>query len=241
MLKDQHVIKSTVDEIRLRFDHDVARFSNAETGQQTTIDAAISLELITTAAQLVNPQAHSLVDIGCGAGNYTLKMLSKIADMDCMLIDLSAPMLEKAQSRIKRKTKGKIHAIQGDIRKLTLESESTDVVLAGAVLHHLRSDEEWQYVFSAVYRALRPGGSFWISDLVIHDHDAVHSLVFNHYATYLESLGGKSFQEKVFAYIEKEDTPRSLNFQLDLLKKVGFSYTELLHKNACFAAFGGIK
>lgn len=31
--------KSTREEIRARFDNDVDRFSNLETGQQTTIDA----------------------------------------------------------------------------------------------------------------------------------------------------------------------------------------------------------
>lgn len=44
-----------------------------------------------------------------------------------------------------------------------------------------------------------------------------------------------------FAYIAHEDTPRPLLFQLDLLRSVGFTQVELLHKNSCFAAFGAIK
>ena len=43
----------------------------------------------------------------------------------------------------------------------------------------------------------------------------------------------------MFAYVEKEDTPRPLLFQLDLLRQVGFAQVEVLHKNVCFAAFGG--
>ena len=35
--------------------------------------------------------------------------------------------------------------------------------------------------------------------------------------------------------------PRSLTYQLDLLRRVGFARTEVLHKNGCFAAFGGIR
>jgi tRNA (cmo5U34)-methyltransferase len=58
---------------------------------------------------------------------------------------------------------------------------------------------------------------------------------------YLESLGGSEYAQKVFDYVEYEDTPRSLNYQLALLHKVGFSTTEILHKNSNFAAFGGIK
>jgi tRNA (cmo5U34)-methyltransferase len=61
------------------------------------------------------------------------------------------------------------------------------------------------------------------------------------YGDYLKQIGGEEYQQRVFDYIEKEDTPRSMTYQLDLMKKVGFSSTEILHKNTCFGAFGGIK
>ncbi|MEJ5960647.1 hypothetical protein [Pedobacter immunditicola] len=76
-MADHGINKSTVAEIRERFDKDVARFSNLETGQLTTIDAAITMELCTDAALYVNPDAINLLDIGCGAGNYTMKLLEK--------------------------------------------------------------------------------------------------------------------------------------------------------------------
>jgi len=71
-------MKSTVDEIRKRFDNDVERFSTLETGQSTTIDAPLSMELIVEAAAHITPAASSLLDVGCGAGNYTLKLLRKL-------------------------------------------------------------------------------------------------------------------------------------------------------------------
>jgi len=43
------------------------------------------------------------------------------------------------------------------------------------------------------------------------------------------------------APLAKEDSPRPVTYQLDLLRKVGFRHTDLLHKNSCFAAFGAIK
>ena len=69
--------KSTVAQIRERFDKDVERFSNLETGQSATIDAPLALELIATTAARVTPQATAILDIGCGAGNYTLKLLEQ--------------------------------------------------------------------------------------------------------------------------------------------------------------------
>ena len=67
--------KSSVEEIRRRFDNDVERFSDLETGQSATIDAPLVMDLITAAAAEVCPQATASLDIGCGAGNYTLKLL----------------------------------------------------------------------------------------------------------------------------------------------------------------------
>jgi hypothetical protein len=58
---------------------------------------------------------------------------------------------------------------------------------------------------------------------------------------HLESIGGTDFRDKVFEYIEIEDSPRSLPYQMELMKKVGFKTVDILHKNCCFAAFVGIK
>jgi tRNA (cmo5U34)-methyltransferase len=233
--------KANNEEIRTRFDNDVERFSNLETGQQTTIDAPLTMELCTEAAKYVNPNAKELLDIGCGAGNYTLKMLSKVPDLNCTLNDLSLPMLEKAKERAAAQTKGNIVTIQDDMRNLDLPEDHFDIVLAAATFHHLRDDADWELVFSKVYKALKPGGSIWISDLITHDDASVSKLFEDKYGAYLETLGGPEYRQKVFDYIAYEDTPRSLNYQLGLLKKVGFRVTEVLHKNSCFAAFGAIK
>ncbi|MDR3237089.1 MAG: class I SAM-dependent methyltransferase, partial [Spirochaetia bacterium] len=135
--------KSTVEEIRERFDNDVERFSNLETGQVSAIDAKLALELITKTADLIAPNAADLLDIGCGAGNYTLAMLYINRALNCTLIDLSKPMLDRAYERISEIT-NKITIIQGDIRSAALEENHFDIILSGAVLHHLRGDREWE-------------------------------------------------------------------------------------------------
>ncbi|MDB5256397.1 MAG: Methyltransferase type 11 [Chitinophagaceae bacterium] len=233
--------KSTTEEIRQRFDHDVERFSKLETGQVSTLDATLSLELITESAKRINPSATQILDIGCGAGNYTLKMLSKIPNLNCTLIDLSKPMLDKAFERIAHETAGEVIVVQSDIRDINLSNENYDIILAGAVLHHLRDDNDWEFVFNKLYKALKPGGSLWISDLIVQHNPIINSFIWERYGDYLESIDGTVYRQKVLDYVEKEDSPRSLNFQLDLMKKVGFKEVEILHKNSCFAAYGAIK
>ncbi len=233
--------KSTIAEIRERFDKDVERFSNLETGQISTIDAAISLELITETAKSITPDAQNILDIGCGAGNYTIKMLEKIPNLNCTLLDLSQPMLERARQRVAAQTKGTISLIQEDIRTAPLLEGHFDIILAGAVLHHLREEQDWVETFTKLFRLLKPGGCLMISDLVTQDHPSVQNYIWERYGQYLEGLKGPQYRKDVFDYIEKEDSSRSVTFQLDLMKKVGFSSVEILHKNMNFAAFGGIK
>jgi len=234
-------MKSTVEQIRQRFDNDVERFSNLETGQSATIDAPLVLELITQAATATNPQATALLDVGCGAGNYTLKMLAALPGLEVTLVDLSRPMLDRAVERISIAGASRIATQQADIRELDLGEEAFDIILAAAVLHHLREDAEWEAVFAKFYAALKPGGSIWISDLIEHSTTAVQAMMWNRYGNYLTEFKDEAYRDQVFGYIEQEDTPRPLLFQIDMLRNIGFDQVEILHKNSCFAAFGAVK
>lgn len=233
--------KSTISEIRQRFDNDVERFSNLNTGQVSTIDADISLELITEASKRLVPNAFGILDLGCGAGNYTLKMLSKLPNLHCTLIDLSKPMIDRAYERVSKETTGYVEVIQGDIRDIDLPANHFDIILAGAVLHHLRGDEDWEFVFKKLFNILKKGGCLMISDLVSQDTELLTNFIWEKYGEYLENLGGQEYRNNVLDYVAKEDSPRSVNFQLNLMKNVGFEQVEILHKNICFASFGGIK
>jgi tRNA (cmo5U34)-methyltransferase len=233
--------KSTISEIRERFDNDVERFSNLDTGQISTIDAKISLELITESAKRIVPGAENLLDIGCGAGNYSLMMLSKLQNLNCTLVDLSKPMLDKAYERVSKETTKNVEICQGDIREVKLKDNHFDIILAGAVLHHLRDDSDWETMFTKLYSLLKPGGCLMISDLITQDTELLNDYIWERYGDYLEESGGKEYRRKVLDYVAKEDSPRSMNYQLDLMKQVGFRKVEILHKNMCFGAFGGIK
>lgn len=233
--------KSSTREIKKRFDQDVERFSNIDTGQTATMDAPLAMALIAKAAAGSTGNIRNVLDIGCGAGNSTLRLLQLVSPFDCDLIDLSLPMLQKARERVSQVNSGRVDIFQGDFRKIDLPHGRYDVVLAAAVLHHLRSDEDWEKTFRKIYRLTAPGGSVWISDLVAHETAGVQSLMWKRYAEYLVSVGGVDYQRKVFDYIDKEDSPRPVTYQLNLLRKVGFQSVELLHKNACFAAFGAVK
>src|SRR5215813_6225774 len=121
-------MKSTVEQIRERFDHDVERFSNLETGQSATVDAPLTLDLIASVAAATTPSATHLLDVGCGAGNYTLKILERLPNLDVTLVDLSRPMLDRARERVRPMTNGEIRVEQTDIRDFDLGDSQFDII-----------------------------------------------------------------------------------------------------------------
>ena len=109
------------------------------------------------------------------------------------------------------------------------------------MLHHLRDDQDWKFAFKCFHKWLKPRGRIYVSDLAYFEVPDAQQVMWKRYGEHLESLGGKEYRAKVFDYIDKEDSPRSLPFQLDLLKSTGFSKYDVLHRNSVFACYFGVK
>ena len=233
--------KSTVEEIRQRFDAEIDRYTNLETGQVATVDAPLAMSLVAEAAAVTTPHAKDLLDVGCGGGNYTLKILGRLPGLSVTLLDLSQVMLDRAVERVRPQTPGSVTAIQSDIREIELGRECFDVIVASAVLHHLRTDDEWRSVFQKLHDALRLNGSLWIFDIVESPVPELQAIHWRRYGEYLTATGGEAFRDELFERILEEDTPRGVPFQLALLRTVGFRDVELLHKHSCYTAFGALK
>jgi tRNA (cmo5U34)-methyltransferase len=239
-------MKSTIAEIRDRFDSDVERFSNLETGQAAAMDSPEHMDLLTEAAVGVTPHAKTVLDVGCGAGNYTLKLLERFQAtgqelLGVTLLDLSQPMLDRAEQRVAAAGGLVQAALQSDIRDADLGQDRFDIIMAAQCLHHLREEQEWVDVFSKLFKALKPGGGLWIADSVSHQHAAIDRMMTCRWSDYLVELEDEAYRDKVFAYVDKEDSPRPLVWQLEKMRDTGFTDCEVLLKRNRFASFGGVK
>ncbi|MDR1270747.1 MAG: class I SAM-dependent methyltransferase [Planctomycetaceae bacterium] len=233
--------KITIDELRRQFDGEVERFSNEQTGQTSSVDATLILSMFETFIAGMYPNAQRLLDIGCGAGNFSLRITRKLPQLKLTLLDLSRPMLQKAQERLSAEHFTVEETIQADIAQTELPNEKFDLVVAAASLHHLRTRQDWKNVFGRIYRSLIPGGSFWMSDLIRHENETIESLQKERYAEYLCGLRGRIYQQHVFDYIDRSDTPETLPFLIQTLENTGFHQIDIIHKNIVFAALVAVK
>ena len=153
--------KSSVEEIRATFERPeaVEHYSNLNSGQQTAMDSALIMDILASAAIRTTPHAQDVLDIGCGAENYTLKLLEYSAGLNCTLVDISRAMLDRARERVGQQSEGAVRTLHGDIRELELGQQQFDLVFSGTALHHLRGKQEWEAVFQKIFDSLKAGGS----------------------------------------------------------------------------------
>lgn len=228
--------KISIEELRRQFDGDVERFSNEQTGQTTAVDAPLVLDMIETTIAKIHPAATRMCDIGCGAGNFSLRIARKLPALRLTLLDLSEPMLDRAVQRLTAERFVVEETIHADIRDAVLPESRFDIVVAAASLHHLRTREDWRAVFERIYKSLLPGGTFWMWDLIRHENETVEAVQKERYAAYLAGLQDEAYQERIFEIIDRSDSPETLSFLLHTLEAVGFGEYDIVHKNTVFAA-----
>ena len=76
-------------------------------------------------------RVETVLDLGCGAGNFSLKLAPLFALEKVTLVDLSANMLDRAMERLGGRGV-ELRAVQCDVRDLDLEPDSQDIIVAAA-------------------------------------------------------------------------------------------------------------
>lgn len=232
--------KSSLESIRKNFNEQVDRFSNIETGQATAIDSPLCMEIVAQSAKMLNPDSTQIMDLGCGGGNYAVKLAQLFPNANFTLVDISENMLSEAQKRVSALTTGEVRIVNADYKTVDFGKEKFDVITAGTTLHHLRNEVEWESMYGRIFDALKLGGSFFVNDIVIGETPELDALMLDGWKSVLM----KNVPDEVDVFLDKyesEDTPQTLMYQLNLMRQVGFSKVSVLHKHFNFATFVGMK
>jgi cyclopropane fatty-acyl-phospholipid synthase-like methyltransferase len=122
--------------------------------------------LVDMLAAAVPVDARAILDIGCGVGAGTARLATHFPKARLIAGNLSHWQLTQARQR------GVREPVVMNATRLAIASGALDAVIAMESAQHFNTRERF---FAEAFRALRPGGTFVLADMLFNDREPIGS------------------------------------------------------------------
>lgn len=132
-------------------------------GYNADADLGLGCGLPTEFAQI--KPGDTVIDLGSGAGNDCFIARAATGPTGRVIgIDFTEAMIDKARANVDKLGYNNVEFRQGDIEKMPVGGNVADVIVSNCVLNLVPNKNN---VIKEIYRVLKPGGHFSISDVVL--------------------------------------------------------------------------
>lgn len=117
-----------------------------------------------SAIQYAEPrEGECCIDLGSGRGTDVLRMAEIVGKKGFVFgIDVSDGMLDKAKKNAEKLGITHVSFLKSDLEKIAVPSGIADLVISNCTINHVADKQQ---VWNEVYRMLKPGGRFVVSDI----------------------------------------------------------------------------
>src|SRR3954447_15876792 len=132
-------------------------------GYNTDADLGLGCGLPTSFAKI--KKGDIVIDLGSGAGNDAFIARHETGATGKVIgIDFTPAMIERARQNAEKRGFNNVEFRQGDIERMPVTANTADVIVSNCVLNLVPNKDG---VLKEIYRVLKPGGHFSISDIVL--------------------------------------------------------------------------
>ncbi|MBD2344091.1 class I SAM-dependent methyltransferase [Anabaena subtropica] len=208
-------------------------------------------EMLEVIARCLPSTSHRILELGCGTGEVSLKLLQRCPDAQVIALDYSPRMLEFAQNKMAASGyKQRWTGVQADFGDWAINSDKLnvgsefDACVSSLAIHHLH-DEMKSKLFQRIAASLTPDGCFWNADPILPELPALGEIYqaareewATQHETSLMEVRAKIGNTNPQGY-SSQDQLATLDTHLQMLTKAGFKTVAVPWKYYGLAIFGG--
>ncbi len=197
-------------------------------------------DLISNLSSCLSPDLNveNILDLGCGNGNATRRLMMRFPKARYTLVDASPEMIQLCRNRFAGMD---VAYFLGFFSQFEFKPSHYDLIIASFSFHHLESSDKKQ-IFKECHRSLTLQGRLLMADLMISKSHPGHWKLLDDWKSFvLSNYEDTSKWEWLMEHYDAFDRPDLYTDQVSWLREAGFREISIPWQQGFWTLLSAIK